>query len=136
MRRELFRVIDANYNRAKEAVRVTEDIARFYLKDQGLTNRFKRVRHDLTRSLLGFGVPYRSLVEARNSWEDVGRRGFIRDKKRPGWRDLAVANLKRAEEASRVLEEFSKMVQPKRAASFQRIRFRLYELEKETLRKF
>jgi len=44
--------------------------------------------------------------------------------------------LKRAQEASRVLEEFSKMVEPGKAAAFQRIRFRLYELEKESLQKF
>ncbi len=128
-------MIDANYNRAKEAVRVAEDIARFYLQDRALTSRFKRARHDLTKALLGFKVPYRNLVEARNSKEDVGARGLIRDKKRPGWKDLLLSNLKRAQEATRVLEEFSKMVEPKKTGSFQRLRFRLYELEKESLRK-
>ena len=136
MSRELLRIIDANYNRAKEAVRVAEDISRFYFADSRLTSRFKRLRHDLTKALLVFKLPYKNLVEARNSAEDVGRRGLIRDKKRPGWKDLLVSNLKRAEEASRVLEEVSKMAEPSRAAAFQRIRFRLYELEKESLRKF
>ena len=82
MSRELLRVIDANYNRAKEALRVTEDIARFYLADARLTSRYKRARHDLTRALLGFKMPYRRLVEARDSKEDVGRAGLIRDKKK------------------------------------------------------
>ena len=136
MNRELLRVIDANYNRAKEALRVAEDIARFYLANARLTSRFKRARHDLTKTLLGFKVPYRALVEARNSAEDVGRRGLIRDKRKPGWKDLFLANLKRAQEAARVLEEFSKMVQPDKAGAFQRLRFRLYELEKESIRKF
>ena len=136
MHRDLLRVIDANYNRAKEAIRVVEDIARFHFRDGRLTGRFKRVRHDLTKALLGFKVPDRLLVEARNSEEDVGRSGLIRDKKKPRWKDLLVSNLKRAEEASRVLEEFSKMAAPARTASFQRIRFRLYELEKESFRKF
>lgn len=136
MKRELLRVIDANYNRAKEAARVAEDIARFFLRDARLTARFKRVRHDLTKALLGFKVPYRDLVEARDSKEDVGRAGFIRDKKHPRWKDLMLSNLKRAQEAARVLEEISKMVEPRRAPSFQRIRFRFYELEKESLRKF
>jgi len=136
MQKNLLRVIDANYNRAKEALRVTEDIARFYFGDAGLTGRYKRVRHDLTKALLGFKVPYRCLVEARNSREDVGRASRVRDKRRPGWKDLLLANLKRAQEASRVLEEFSKMVEPGKAAAFQRIRFRLYELEKESLQKF
>lgn len=131
----MLRVIDANYNRAKEAIRVAEDIARFHLGDSKLTGRFKRLRHDVTRALLGFKVPYRSLVEARDSEEDVGRRSLIRDKKRPLWKDLLLSNLKRAEEAARVLEEFSKMAAPGKARSFQRIRFRLYELEKESIRK-
>lgn len=136
MQKSLLRVIDANYNRAKEALRVAEDIARFYLADSDLTRRFKRVRHDLTRILLGFKVPYRHLVEARNSREDVGRAGLVRDKKRPGWKDLLLSNLKRGQEALRVLEEFSKMVEPRKTAAFQRIRFRLYELEKGSLQKF
>jgi thiamine-phosphate pyrophosphorylase len=136
MKKSLLRIIDANYNRAKEALRVTEDIARFYLADARLTTRFKRARHDLTKALLGFKVPYRNLVEARNSKEDVGARSLIRDKKRPGWKDLLLSNLKRAQEAARVLEEVSKMVEPKKTPVFQRLRFRLYELEKESLRQF
>ena len=136
MSRELLRVIDANYNRAKEALRVTEDIARFYLADSRLTSRHKRARHDLTKALLGFKMPYRRLVEARDSKEDVGRASLIRDKKKPGWKDIFLSNLKRAEEAVRVLEEFSKMVKPNETSRLQRLRFRLYELEKEGLRKF
>jgi len=132
----LLRIIDANYNRAKEAIRVAEDISRFYLADARLTARFKRARHDLTQALLGFKVPYRSLVEARNSKEDVGAKSLIRDKLRPGWKDLLLSNLKRSQEATRILEEFSKMVEPAKTRSFQNIRFRLYELEKESLRKF
>jgi len=136
MKTPLLRIIDANYNRAKEAIRVAEDIARFYFADARLTSRFKRLRHDLTKAFLGFKLPDRALVRARDSKEDVGRAGLIRDKKRPGWKDLLVANLKRAEEACRVLEEFSKMVAPHKAAAFQRIRFRLYELEKQSIQKF
>lgn len=133
---QLLRLLDANYNRAKEAVRVAEDIARFYLADARLTGRFKRLRHDLTKVLLGFKVPSRKLVEARDSKADVGARSLIRDKKRPRWKDLLLSNLKRGEEAVRVLEEFSKMVRPSKTRALQRIRFRLYELEKESLRKF
>lgn len=136
MNRSVLRILDANYNRAKEALRVTEDIARFHLADARLTGRFKRLRHDLTRALFALGIPDRELVAARDSGEDVGRRSLIRDKKNPHWKDLLVSNLKRAEEASRVLEEVSKMTAPKRAATFQKIRFRLYELEKISLQKF
>ena len=136
MDKALLRILDANYNRAKEAARVAEDISRFYFRDARLTARFKRLRHDLTKALFGLKIPYRNLVEARHSAEDVGRNSSIRDQWRPRWKDLLLSNLKRAEEATRVLEEISKMTQPAKAKSFQRIRFRFYELEKESLRKF
>lgn len=130
------RMLDANYNRAKEALRVSEDVARFHLRDSRLTGRFKRVRHDLTKALLDLKIPDRRLVLARNLREDVGARSLIRDKKKPRWKDLLVSNLKRAQEASRVLEELSKMIDPERTRTFQRIRFRLYELEKQSIQKF
>ena len=136
MNQSLLRILDANYNRAKEALRVTEDVARFHFSDSRLTARFKRARHDLTKTLLKLRIPDRRLVEARDSRDDVGARSFIRDKKHPNWKDLFLSNLKRAEEASRVLEEVSKLVSVREARAFQRIRFRLYELEKESLRKF
>lgn len=136
MDKGLLRMVDANYNRAKEAMRVAEDIARFHFGDARLTLRYKRVRHDLTKALLGFKIPYRKLVEVRDSKEDVGAKSLIRDKKNPGWKDLLLSNLKRAQEACRVLEELSKMASPKKTASFQKLRFRLYDLEKDSLQKF
>ena len=135
MKSEL-RILDANYNRAKEALRVAEDVSRFYLEDPRLTARFKRARHDLTKALMSLKIPDRVLVAARDSREDVGARSLIRDKKKPRWKDLLISNLKRAQEASRVLEELSKMMAPAKTNAFQRIRFRLYELEKVSLQKF
>ncbi len=131
------RLIDANYNRAKEALRVGEDIARFLLDDAPLTSSFKQTRHDLTRAILRFPVSYRQMVAARNSSEDVGRKSSIQDlKRRPSSFDLLVSNIKRAQEALRVLEEFAKIIAPRHAKSFQKLRFRMYELEKICFRKF
>jgi thiamine-phosphate pyrophosphorylase len=56
--------------------------------------------------------------------------------KKPGWKDLLISNMKRAQESLRVLEESSKIVAPKKSKSFQTLRFRLYELEKKVLKKF
>ena len=75
-------------------------------------------------------------MKARNSKEDVGADSLIRDKKNPDLEDLLLSNLKRGEEAARVLEEISKIVEPAKTGSFQQIRFRLYELEKTSLQKF
>jgi len=134
---KIYRVIDANTNRAKEAMRVTEDVARFVLDDKKLTARWKQCRHRLTHLLLRFPVSYRELVRSRDSAADIGSRSCIQDRPRRGLsvRDLVIANLKRSQEAMRVLEEFSKLVAPETSKGFQRLRFRLYELEKDSLPK-
>lgn len=129
-------MLDANYNRAKEAMRVSEDICRFVIEDAALTARWKRCRHDLTNTLHRLPIAYRRLLEARESSQDVGSRSFIHDKKNKSrWEDLLIANAKRSQEAARVLEEIAKTIDPHFAALFQGLRFRLYELEKISLRK-
>jgi len=133
----LYRIVDANYNRTKEALRVVEDFARFFLNDARLSAAFKRVRHQLTTVLSRFPVSYRRLVASRNSANDVGRNLWLQDgRRRPGWSELLIANQKRAQEGMRVLEEISKIVARKETASLERLRFKLYELEKSSFRKF
>ena len=131
------RILDANYNRAKEALRVCEDIVRFSVEDSKLTKRWKSCRHALTQTLLKFPVPYRTLVHFRGSERDVGQRSAMTDQKRKiRILDLLNANMKRSQEAMRVLEEFSKIVAPHQSEQFQKIRFKLYGLEKATYSKF
>ena len=130
------RLIDVNFNRAKEGLRVCEDILRFLYDDKMLTSAFKRLRHDCSGVLLEFPVSYRRLVEARNSADDVGKKSVILEKKKPYWNDLLVSNIKRAEESLRVLEEASKVIAPTKSRRFQFLRFKLYELEKRALKKF
>ncbi len=127
------RILDANFNRAREALRVTEDFSRFMMRDAALTSEFKKTRHQLTRILLKFPVSYRKFLDARESGTDVGRHQILKDKKGAvEWRDLMTANFKRAQEAVRVLEEISKAVSSAQAAELQKLRFHLYELEKRS----
>ena len=56
--KKLLRMIDANFNRAKEGIRVSEDIARFVLDDKSLAASFKKMRHTLSKILLNFPVSY------------------------------------------------------------------------------
>ena len=136
-RKKILRMVDANFNRAKEALRVVEDLCRFFLEEPSLTAKFKQCRHGLTRALLKFPIPYKALAASRNSRDDVGKNHGIQDRRRrPDWKDVMLANLKRSEEALRVLEEASKLVAPGRSRSFEKLRFKIYELEKESLRKF
>jgi thiamine-phosphate pyrophosphorylase len=134
---KFLRILDANFNRAREGLRVAEDIARFCLEDTTLTAHLKRCRHDLTVSFLDFPVAYTKWVAARDASGDIGKKSWIpRRNRKPSLKELMIANLKRSQEAARVLEELAKVIFPKQAPRFQSLRFRLYELEKRSLQKF
>ncbi len=134
--RAFHRILDANYNRAKEALRVCEDISRFLMNRAPRAADYKRLRHKLTRALLDFPASYADLLAARDSSRDVGRHHLIQDAAKPKWQDLMTANQKRAQEALRVLEEISKALYPSAARGFAKLRFDLYELEKKSIRGF
>ena len=137
MKKNIYRLLDANYNRAKEATRVAEDLIRFLWNDRKLTRDLKECRHQITKTLLTFPVNYRTLVQARDIGHDVGKRHVILDKKSNlTLKDTTVINFKRGQESLRVLEELSKVISRKHSDGFKQIRFKLYELEKKALRKF
>lgn len=126
--RAVLRVLDANLNRAREGLRVCEEAARLVMEDVSLTRCCQRLRYSLDRaaSLL----PRDKLLRARDSRSDVGRpalRGAARRHRKV--RDLAAANLKRVQEALRVLEEFSRLVKPSAGRAFGALRFKAYSLE-------
>lgn len=134
--RAYLRVVDANFNRAKEALRVGEEILRLVVNSRVLAHRCKFLRHRLTRIFLNLPVPYDKIISARDSRRDVGRKSMMKDRRGPRTVDLFLANMKRAQESLRVLEEFSRVLFPKQVASIEGIRFSCYELEKKALKKF
>ncbi|MFA5287360.1 MAG: thiamine-phosphate pyrophosphorylase [Candidatus Omnitrophota bacterium] len=123
------RIIDANINRAKEGLRVCEEITRFILDNQQLTSRLKMIRHNLT-SFSEFLVPRVLLFKERSSIKDVGRFIKANELKRKGVEDIFFANIQRVKESVRVLEEFSKLINIKAALGFKDMRYRIYEIEK------
>ncbi|MBI4358309.1 MAG: thiamine-phosphate pyrophosphorylase [Candidatus Omnitrophica bacterium] len=136
MKNRSLRLIDANFNRVKEGLRVCEDILRFIYDDARLTRSFKELRHDCSKIILKFPVPYRVLVKMREARKDVGKNSLISEKKKPNWNDVLASNMKRAQEGLRVLEEASKIIARGASRRFQSLRFSLYELEKRVLKKF
>ncbi|MGB2975863.1 MAG: hypothetical protein WBD18_07480, partial [Phycisphaerae bacterium] len=50
-RQSVYRILDANANRAREALRVAEEAARFALERADLAEALKRLRHDLRAAL-------------------------------------------------------------------------------------
>ncbi len=120
--------MDANLNRAREGLRVCEEVARLVRDDAALTRRCQRLRYSVERAVLL--LPKEKLLRARDSRSDVGRpalRGAARQHRNT--RDLAAANLKRVQEALRVLEEFSRLGYPAAARVFGSLRFKVYSLE-------
>jgi hypothetical protein len=132
-KKSIYRILDANLNRAREGVRVTEEVARFCFDDAKLSAQFKRLRHELTR-VAKKHFDQNKLLSFRDSEKDVGADSMgALEKKRADLKSIVKANLRRAQEATRVLEEFGKLINPDSAKSFKNIRFRLYSLEQEIL---
>ncbi len=127
------RVIDANFNRAREGLRVCEDIARFLMDSPSLTRRFKAARHGISGIVGGLErSTYLELTGFRDSINDVGRAsGKKSEMRRRSISDIFIANIERSKESVRVLEEFFKLIDAKKAAALSRIRFSLYDIERD-----
>lgn len=124
------RIIDAAFNRAREALRTLEDIARFSLDDAPLTERAKTLRHDLAASLAGID-PVRRLA-ARDTPGDVGTSiKAAGEFDRPSLDDVAAAAGGRLTEALRSLEEAAKCVPGADARTIERVRYESYSLERD-----
>jgi len=128
------RIIDANINRAKEGLRVCEEIARFILNSRELTSRLKDIRHRI--DLIFKQLPKKILLlEQRKSSSDVGRCLYKNELKRKNCLDIFFANIQRAKESVRVLEEFSKLININTAIELKKIRYDIYETEKRFAKK-
>ncbi len=132
-----FRIIDANLNRSREGLRVCEDVARFVLNSHEISNRLKKVRHGISGIAKKYYAENTGMVSsARNSKEDVGRISKIQSElARLDIPDIFAANMERAKESLRVLEEFSKLNNKKESLKFAALRFEVYDIEKRAFKK-
>ena len=124
---ELFRVIDANINRLKEGVRVVEDIMRYRDNNKELSSKLKSLRHKAKIE------ENTELLLYRDSINDVLRPTTKSELNRSDIKSILLANFKRAEESSRVLEELFKLHSQEYSENFKYIRYELYNLEKEII---
>jgi thiamine-phosphate pyrophosphorylase len=126
---QALRMIDANANRAREALRVLEDFARFGLNDSGISGELKGIRHALAGA-----VPAEAILH-RDTEGDVGT--AVKTSAELAREDLAhviTANGKRLTEALRSLEEYLKIDHPAAAAEIERARYRAYAVEQRIAR--
>ena len=126
---ELFRVIDANLNRLKEGIRVVEDIMRYRDNNKELSSKLKQLRHKSQINEID------KLLKYRDSINDVLRPTTKSELKRSDIKSIIIANFKRAQESSRVLEELFKLHDATYSEEFKYIRYELYNLEKEIVLK-
>ena len=128
-----YRILDANINRAMEGLRVVEEVFRMVLDDKKMAQEFKSLRSHLQRA--ANALPDRHLLlEARQALRDVGKDlSSQTENKRKNLKNIFKSNIKRAQEALRVLEEFSKLVKVATSHKFKQLRFKLYELEKKIM---
>ena len=130
------RILDANINRGREGLRVVEDLVRFVLDDVDLASQIKTIRHEVTSLARQLSLNELELLTARDSVGDVGMNlNCPSEDVRTGLSQIATANIRRAQEAMRVLEEISKLYSANVAQGFKKLRFQLYGLEKEVLLK-
>ncbi len=117
------RLIDANLNRLREALRLLEDIERYIYNNRDLSKAFKELRHKLTPLFNS------SRLEFRDIEGDVSKESIDSEMKRDSLSDLIDANFSRATESARVLEEAFKLTDPKSSATSKEIRYTLYNLQ-------
>lgn len=134
---KLWRIMDANMNRASEGLRVVEDLARFKYNHPALPEKIKHLRHH-TRTVLDST----RLISSRDVKSDLGSKASLGYVKLP---EIAVklderqseielihANFKRVQESLRTLEETCKIeIGYGEGKIFERLRFQSYELESD-----
>ena len=127
MNAETLRIVDVNVNRAREALRVIEDYARFALDDADAASAAKRCRHDLRQLVDTIGAS--ALLAARDIAGDVGRyEKTAAELQRDGAEDVVRAAFARLGEAARGLGEYGKLISPAAAAAAEALRYAAYEL--------
>jgi thiamine-phosphate pyrophosphorylase len=132
MEKAIYRIIDANFNRSREAIRVMEDFCRFYLNSAVLSGRCKKLRHDLSAAIgmLDSG----KLLVARDTLCDVGTTIQVEGQLvRGDLKDCATAAAKRLTEALRTIAEAAQTIDQNVAKTVEIVRYRAYTLEKDIL---
>jgi thiamine-phosphate pyrophosphorylase len=124
MKSNFLRIVDANINRYKEGIRVVEDIYRYIHNNHSIASSLKSLRH------IKLPISNKELLFQRDSINDVLKSSTSSEQKRENIEDIVIANIKRAQESARVLEEIFKLIDIKTSEKFKHNRYELYNIEK------
>jgi len=130
MEHAVYRIIDANFNRAREAIRVIEEYCRFALNSVPLTERAKQIRHELSTAIDKLDAG--RLISSRDTLGDVGiGRTIEKQLVRSELKDCFTAGCKRLTEALRSLAETAQTLNRTVAETIEKLRYSAYTLEKD-----
>ena len=130
------RIIDANANRAREALRVLEEAARFIVQDPALSQALKQMRHDFSQALPNS----LELIAYRDTPGDVGTTiTTAAEQTRSSLSSVIAAAGSRLSEALRAIEEYSKLAEldpsfHRFASVAQAVRYQSYDLTQRLIR--
>lgn len=131
----IYRILDANLNRLREALRVLEEYFRFLALNPARAIRLKKLRHDLLSIETALGRT--NLLTSRHTSSDpFSKTVRAEELARASIRDLLAANLRRGQEAARCIEEYAKLLKNPDVFCIEqakRVRFALYALEQKLL---
>lgn len=117
-----YRIIDANLNRATEGLRNIEEYTRFILNNKEISTQLKNLRHAIT---MFFEKDYNNLINSRNTKDDVGK-NIENITKKSNNQNVLRANIKRTQQALRVLNEYGSLDDS--------YRYKMYEIEKDIMK--
>ncbi len=124
----LYRILDANLDRAREGLRIIEEWCRFGLNNPSLTQTCKTLRQELA------SWHHAELREARDTPGDPGTHlSHPKEEQRTSIEQVLLVNCCRVQEALRVLEEYGKIYDPKFGAACKQMRYEVYTLESTLL---
>ncbi len=124
----VYRILDANLDRAREGLRIVEEWCRFGLNNADQTDRIKHLRQTLAQ----WHDPI--LRQARDTPGDPGTAlTHPQEAERGDVAAVLLANLCRVQEALRVLEEYGKLYRSDFAAACKTMRYQVYTLESDLL---
>jgi len=126
----VYRILDANLNRAREGLRVIEEYLRFIRQDPRGSWMLKQWRHEFRWMTDKLGI--RQLLDARAADSDVGR--DLQSPSQTAKQDpqaITAAGVKRLQEALRVIEEYASAVDPEVSTRAGKMRFEVYQFERE-----
>ncbi len=130
MERAIYRIIDANFNRSREGIRVIEDFCRFALNNSPLAERAKQLRHELCSAINKLDAG--RLISSRDTLGDVGVGKTVEKQlTRDNLSDCFTASCKRLTEALRALAEMTQTLNKPVADAIEKLRFEAYTLEKD-----